>query len=137
MSTTLEVIRKAEARGIVFQLVDSELDVSFPEGTKTPKVVDWIRDNKEEILLYLEEPYRDGLGTPFLIINSRLLGDEIVIAQDDATLPTEATQGRVVYRESELRRLLADKHSEAHLKHIHAVKKEIGGTIETPEEGEI
>jgi len=133
MSTTLEVIRKAQGKGIVFSIIDGELDLAFPEGTKTDRLIDWIKANKSEILAYLADPYRDGLGLKWAIVNSRVLGEEIVIAKEGAELPPEAAQGRCVYFEGELRAFMADKPTQEHIRLVHESKKVFGGTIEKEE----
>lgn len=74
MSTTLEVIRKAEGKGIVFSIIDGVLYLAFPEGTKTDRLIDWIKANKTEILAIIVDKYRDGLGVKWAIVNSRVLG---------------------------------------------------------------
>jgi hypothetical protein len=131
---TRDIIRKAEGRGIVFTNREEKLLVRYPEGEKTLKVENWIRDNKSEILAYLADPYRDGLGLKWAIVNSRVLGEEVVFAKEGAEPPSSVTEGRVVYFEGELRVLLAENATEGHLRHIHEVKKNFGGTIEQQEE---
>lgn len=130
MSTTLEVIRKAEGKGIVFSIIDGVLDLAFPEGTKTDRLIDWIKANKTEILAIIVDKYRDGLGVKWAIVNSRVLGEEIVIAKDGSTVPPSASEGRCVYFDGELRALIEENATEGHLRHIHEAKMVFGGTIE-------
>jgi len=132
MSTTLEVLQKAEARGIRFWIEGEILKAEFPDGEKTDRVQNWIRDNKAEILAHLlAERYKDGLGLKWAIVNSRVLGEEIVIAKDGAVVPPTATQGRVVYFEGELRGFMADKPTQEHIRLVHEAKRTFGGTIES------
>jgi hypothetical protein len=133
MAKLAETIAKAEARGITLWIEEGKLKAAFPDGEKTQRVENWIRDNKSEILAYLADPYRDGLGLKWAIVNSRVLGEEIVIAKDGAVVPPTATEGRVVYYEGELRAFMAEKPTQEHIRLVHESKKVFGGTIEKEE----
>lgn len=133
MSKLAETIAKAEARGITLWIEDGKLKAAFPDGEKTERVEAWIRDNKTEILAYLADKYRDGLGLKWAIVNSRVLGEEIVIAKEGAVVPPSAREGRVVYSEGELRAFMADKPTQEHIRLVHHTKKVFGGTIEQEE----
>ncbi|GDX40441.1 hypothetical protein LBMAG21_07330 [Armatimonadota bacterium] len=63
----------------------------------------------------------------FLLVQSKILGGEVIVCAEDALeLPLDEhglLQGRLVYRESELRRLTAARPSASALAFIHASKK--------------
>lgn len=63
----------------------------------------------------------------FLLVQSKVLGGEVIVCAEDALeLPLDERglyQGRVVYRESELRRLTAARPSASELAFIHASKR--------------
>lgn len=67
---------------------------------------------------------------PYNIIASRVLGEEFVLARDDANIELDGQgffEGRVVYRDSEMRRLKAQNPDVEHLRTVHAVKSLGGG----------
>jgi len=135
-----KIIEFAASRGITIGLSPNTCDLTYTaDRPLTEKEIKVIADNKPALLAYLalkaaqevDDPYRDGLGLKWAIVNSRVLGEEIVIAKDGAVVPPTATEGRVVYFEGELRDFMAEKPTQGHIRLVHESKKVFGGTIES------
>ena len=65
-------------------------------------------------------------GQPVVRVRSQVLGETVVWAADDARIPLETEE--VVYRESELRRLVG--HDPAMIRAIHRAKQGLDGEVE-------
>ncbi len=129
-------VEKAARRGIRFEIEGIDLAI-LTDTLLTPSQIRTIEAREPELIAWIKA--QESLIAPqdsipkCEFIFSRVLEEEVALARDNANLELDEYglyKGRVVYRDSEMRRLMAQSPSPEHLRSVHAVKKEFGGEIE-------
>ena len=123
-----------EARGIRLSVDGDRLEVDAPVGVLTPELLQRLREAKDDLMQVLTssglEVQLDMLPARFARsgrcqeVYSRVLGEKILIAADNAELPEVEL---VAYRAAELGCMASQSANE--LRAIHAVRKAIDGEM--------
>lgn len=143
-----QVISELRAHGVELQSAGDRLRFR-PKDAVPPRLIDELKDHKEELLEMLGEPVADALGgvksggtvldseicdmplPEFAIaglvleVTSSVLQETVIFASDNAIV--DPGENRVVYRAAELEKL--DGLTSGDLLQVHAVKKTFRGQV--------
>lgn len=108
------------------------LVLEMREGKRTPASLAYLlKDERVDSHLkgIIDAAILESLEKNILLVNSHVLGEEICWAKDGVEIPLDEKglyKGRVVYRESELRAIHANKPEPSFLTYLHEIKKNFG-----------
>jgi len=132
MSAVLQALAEAEAAGVELR-ADGEAVLFRPADCLPPALRAELREHLPELLPVLRT--RQVLGMRLsdfadaglrLVVYSELLGERLILASDNASLPASDGE-QVVYRAAELRELLGLESEE--LRRVHQAKRCFNGVV--------